>query len=141
MSPRRKSNTEAQSFVSRAGWYSLRYPIDWTVREDETCIELCNPDEGVGALHVSAYRTCEPVDPKQELLENLEPTPDAQDIAVSLVGTKRIASFEAVSNLFFQKTWYISDKSYLVLATYNCHEENKDKEVEEVERIIRSIEF
>ena len=139
-----QTSERIQAFVSRAGWYSLRHPIEWTVEEDETCVELCDPEQGFGALHISAYQTPAPVDPREELLDALsdyEPPPKAEDVAVTLDGTKKVASFESVSNLSFQKTWYISDKSYLVLVTYNCGDENKDKELEKVEDIVRSIEL
>jgi hypothetical protein len=95
-------------------------------------------------LHISAYQTSTPVDPKKELLDDLsdyKPPPKAEDIAVTLDGTKRVASFESVCNLSFQKTWFISDKSYLVLVNYNCAYKYKDKELERVENIVRSIEL
>jgi hypothetical protein len=143
MSPRKNSQT-SKAFVSRAGWYSLRHPLEWTVEEDDTCVELFDPDQGVGALHISAYQTPSPVDPREELLDALsdyKPPPRVEDVAMTLEGTKKAASFESVSNHSFQKTWYISDKNYLVLVTYDCGDENKDKELEIVEDIVRSIEL
>lgn len=95
-------------------------------------------------MHISAYHTPAPVDPRVELLGDLSdytPPPKADDVVVNLEGAKRIASFESVRNGSFQKTWYISDKSYLVMVTYDCAEENKHKELEKVENIVRSIEL
>ena len=73
----------SQTFISRAGWYSLRHPLDWTAEEGDTFLELCEPEQGVGALHISAYQTPGPVDPREELLEALsdsEPSPKVEDI-------------------------------------------------------------
>jgi hypothetical protein len=130
-------------FISRAGWYSFRYPIGWTAAEDDVCVELYDPEHGVGVLHISAYQTPAPIDPKDELLDDLadyKPAPKAEDITVTVAATKKVASFESVSDQSFQKTWYISDKSYLVLVTYNCADKNKAKELQRVEKIVKSIE-
>ncbi len=117
--------------------------MEWTVEEDDTCVELCDPERGVGALHISAYQTPNAVDPREELLDALsdyKPPPKVEDVTVTVEGTKRIATFESVSDDSFQKTWYISDKNYLVLITYDCGIQNENEELEKVEKIVRSIE-
>lgn len=136
-------NKPSKVFVSRAGWYSLRYPREWELEEDENYVALYEPEKGVGALHVSAYETPGPADPKKEMLDHLsdnETPVKAEDITVRLNGTKEIASFEQVNPGSFQKTWFVSDNGYLVLATYDSNAEDRDKELGEVENIINSIE-
>ena len=89
---------------------------------------MYDPENGVGALHISAYEIPAPVDPKEELLKHLsdhKPPPDPEEVLEALDGTKRTASFEYVSNHSFQKIWFISHKNHLALATYECDAEEK----------------
>lgn len=139
-----KTSQRSKVFVSRAGWYSLRHPIQWEVEEDEGSVALYDPEQGVGALHISAYKTPAPADPREELLEHLsdnKPPAKEEDITVTVDGTKTVASFEYVVKNSFHKLWFISDKGHLVLANYNCDSEDKDKEMQEVENVVRSIEL
>jgi len=36
-------------FISRAGWYVLKYPVYWELEEDSETVTLYNPKSGVGA--------------------------------------------------------------------------------------------
>lgn len=139
-----KTSQKSKVFLSRAGWYSFRHPIEWEVEEDESSVAVYDPKHGVGALHISAYKTPASADPKEELLEHLSdnnPPPKAEDIIVTLDRTKRVASFEYVSKRSFNKIWFISDQGNLVLVTYNCDNEERDKDLVEVENIVRSVEL
>lgn len=128
--------------MSRAGWFSLSYPIGWELEEDEYAA-VYNPD-GVGALYISSYEAPGPVDPKKELSEHLsdqKPSVRSSDIHTWTEGDKTLASSELVDQQSFQKTWFIGRDSYLVIATYNCEVEDKDIERNEIEEIVRSIQI
>src|SRR5687768_5264492 len=64
-------NDGQKLYISKAGWYSLRYPGSWTAEEGEDCTTFSNPENGVGALQVSAYETPTKQNPKDLLLEFL----------------------------------------------------------------------
>lgn len=140
----RKNSTSAKkAFISRSGWFSLHHPAHWEVDEDEY-IAIYEPENGVGALHVSAYEAPETIDPRAELLEHLSedrPSIGLEDIEESTDGPKTIASFESIDDSSFDKVWFIAQGSYLVIATYNSEAEDKGKEEKEIEEIIHSIEI
>lgn len=136
-----RSSAAKRSFISRAGWFSLNHPETWEVEEDEY-IALYDPENGVGALHISAYEAPGPVDPRAELLEHLseeDPSIRLEDIQTSVDGPKATASFESTDETSFDRVWFIGQGSYLVIATYHSDPEDKDKETNEVEEIVRSI--
>jgi Domain of unknown function (DUF3805) len=138
---RKTTNRAKKGFISRAGWFSLNLSAEWNVDEDEYAA-VYNPTEGVGALHISAYRAPGSVDPKSELLQHLSKDNSEvkqEDIKTTIQGTKTVASFERTSGESFEKVWFVGDGPYLLIATYICDFEDKQKETSEIEDIIRSI--
>jgi hypothetical protein len=140
---RKNSSGAKKAFISRSGWFSLHHPAHWEVDEDEY-IAVYDPENGVGALHVSAYEAPETVDPRAELLEHLSqdhPSIRLEDLQTWVDGPRTIASFESIADGSFDKVWFIAQGSYLVIATYNSDAEDKDKEEKTIEEIIHSIEI
>lgn len=141
MSQKPTSGRSKRVFISRAGWFSLHYPSGWDIEEEEY-VAVYNPKEGVGALHISAYQAPESVDPKAELMELMSKENrevKLEHIETSIDGTKTVASYESVSAECFEKAWFVGDGSYLLIATYNCDVEDKQKELSKIEDIISSI--
>lgn len=139
----RRSNGPKKAFISKAGWFSLHYPFDWEAEEDEY-VAIYAPQNGVGALHISAYQAPGLVDPKSELSEHLaqeNPSAPLENIQTSVAGTKTVASFESVDQQSFYKVWFVAHDSYLLIATYNCDTEDRKKEMAEIEEIVQSIDF
>jgi uncharacterized protein DUF3805 len=129
-------------YISQAGWYSLKYPPAWEVEEDEACVTIYDPHNGVGALQISAYRTPDHQNPKSVLLEHLSDdgvTPDRKRIKVHKNNGKTVASYNYVESPWYKKIWFISQDTFLLLITYNCKTEHEGKEAGAVEEIIRSI--
>jgi hypothetical protein len=129
-------------FVSRAGWFSLRYPSDWEIKEDEF-LAVYHPT-GVGALHISAYQRPNEVDPKAELIEQLSEQHqfvDYEKVKTSRNRDYQIASHESISDESFEKVWFLSKGSYLVIATYNVDVGDMSNEMAEVEDIVHSIDI
>jgi hypothetical protein len=139
----RKNNEGDSLYISRAGWYSLKYPAEWELEENEECITIYNPNEGVGALQVSAYSTPADENPRDILAGYLLDIQDVFDkgrIRFDEVGKKKIATYDYINNHWYKKVWFISQESCLILVSYNCKVEHQEHELEKIEKIIRSIE-
>ena len=129
-------------YTSRAGWYSLRFPGNWEIEEDEDCMTFYDPQDGVGALQVSAYSAPLPEDPKAVLLEYLSDKRipiKKRKIAVQQVESKIISSYDFTNEKGFEKIWFISQGLYVLFVTYLCGTENIGKETDLIEEIVDSI--
>lgn len=138
----RKTNERANAFVSRTGWYSFYYPKGWAVEESDDSTAVYEPEQGVGALHISAYQTPSPVNPRSELIEHLSdnvPPVDEERIVSFSSDSKNVASFDCVNNQNFHKIWFIGDGSFLVLVNYVSDKEDVGSELTKVDEIVASI--
>jgi hypothetical protein len=144
MSPEgRSSNSQNDKiFISRAGWFILRYPEAWEIQEDRECVTLCEPVSGVGALAISSYSVPGPRDAKGLLLEFLESQgiiADRTGIAAANSADSYIASYEYIAGEKYLKAWAIVRRDVLVLVTYNCKKGLEQRERRVVEDIVKSI--
>ena len=129
-------------FTCESGLYSVRYPQHWEVEEDEYCVTICDPQNGVGALQISTYRAPNPQNPGEVLFEYLSShqiTAEKAEIEVLNVGKKSMSTYDFVKNSSFKKLWFISHGRYLLFITYFCDAGNEDKESLIVREIVDSI--
>ena len=138
----RTLNDGTKLYISKANWYSLRYPGSWTAEEGEDCTTFSDPENGVGALQISAYETPTGQDPKDLLLEYLS------DYDISFDGKKLIfqrdnalstASYSYSEGPWFKRVWFVSEGNHLLMITYTCKVEHQGKEDREVEKIVHSV--
>lgn len=138
-----QSNPTSRVFISRTGWYSFAYPAHWSVDENEDSVAAFDPENGVGAVHISAYQTPAEVDSKAELLEQLSdsvPAFDPQQVRTNVSGSKNVSSFNYRDGGNFHQIWFIGDGHYLLLANYICDSKDVGRELAQVEDIIGSVE-
>jgi len=132
----------ANIFISKAHWYSLRYPDNWEAEDGEDCATICEPKHGAGALQISAYSTPLHQDPRDVLLEYLSDNDlaiDERRITSQQVERKSLCSYELTNDKGFERLWFISQGSYVLFVTYLCNLEDSGKEIGKVEEIIDSI--
>ena len=146
MTPSRRSQTPSDKglFVSRSGWYSIRYPSHWTVEDEEDCTTLSDMENGVGALQISAYQTPSHQNPKEVLREYLADN-DISYESHSLISQKEdqsdIASYKYTQDRWAKQVWFVSFRKTLLMITYTCKVEDQGVEEGEVEEMIRSVTF
>ena len=89
---------------------------------------MYDPENGVGALHISAYEIPAPVDPKEELLKHLsdhKPPPDPEEVLEALDGTKGLLALNTLATTLSKRYGLSATKNHLALATYECDAEEK----------------
>jgi hypothetical protein len=145
MNPSRRTpnrSDEEKQFVSKAGWYSLLYPSHWVVQEEEDCDTFSDPENGVGALQVSAYQTPGSQNSLAVLREYLSDSNARHDenklVSYEKAGTS-IASCDYMQGRWAKRVWFLSCGNYLLMVTYNCKVEDQEVEAREVERVLESI--
>jgi len=129
-------------FISRAGWYVLKYPGSWELEEDSETVTLYNPKSGVGALVLSSYSTPGTSDAKALLLQFLESQniiAEKKRITLTKQAETRVASYDHTSPHGYMKAWAILEGPLLVLITYNCKRGAEEREMRVVEEIIKSL--
>jgi len=129
-------------FISRAGWYVLKYPGSWELEEDNETVTLYNLDRGVGALVLSSYSTPGTSNAETLLLQFVESQSiiaDKKRITLTEQAETRIASYDHTSPQGYMKAWAILEGPLLVLITYNCKSGAEEREMRVVEEIIKSL--
>ncbi len=138
----RSLNSGQKLYISKANWYSLRYPGSWRSEEDEDCTTFSDPENGVGALQVSAYETPATKDPKDLLLEYLS------DHGISLVEKKLIfqrddgrsmASYSYTEGPWLKRIWFVSKGNHLLMITYNRKVDHQGMEDQVVDKVVHSV--
>ena len=129
-------------FISRAGWYLLKYPGSWELEEDNETVTLYNPDRGVGALVLSSYSTLGTSKAEallNQFLENQNIIADKDRITLTEQAEARIASYDHKSPQGYMKAWAILEEALLVLVMYNCKSGPEEREMRVVEEIVKSL--
>ncbi len=135
-------NNNRKHYVSNAGWYSLMYPKTWVAQESEECTTFSDPENGVGALQISAYETPTYQNSKDTLLRYLldnDISFDEGELTFQIDDGKSTASYRYLQGLWFKRVWFISKGNRLLMITYNCKAEHQGKEDQLIEEIVRAI--
>lgn len=135
-------NENEKHYVSKAGWYSLRYPSYWIVEEGQECTTFFDPENGVGALQVSAYETPTKQNPKDVLMEYLSDHSipfDEKKLICREADGRSIASYNYAAEPWFKRVWFISEDNHLLMITHNRKGKYQETEDREVERIVDSV--
>lgn len=130
-------------YVSSTGWYTFVYPEGWSITDEDDCVTICDSENGVGALQVSAYRAPEPQDPTDLLFEYLTDNGVASNEGSThcyeLEGDRVAVSDYVRDDGFFFRIWFLAKKEVFLLVTYNCKNEDRESEVVTVGTIVDSI--
>jgi hypothetical protein len=129
-------------YVSPSKWYSLQYPINWSIEEDGNCTTFYKKS-GVGALQISSYDTGSLQSAKDNLVEYLGDEEIEDEVKISFHNSrgKEIAFCTYSKENDFFKVWIITKNEILLFATYNCEIHLKDVEIAEVDNIIKALDI
>ena len=131
-----------QLYKSPIGLYSLSFPENWKVEENQEFVTFSEPQNGVGALQISSYSTPEKQSSEELLLDYLSENGVVLDqsriITKSLFGAN-VAHFEFIDLTWYRRVWFICRENYLLFVTYNCKIQSQNFERAQIERIIGSI--
>lgn len=140
------SDIRYQPYRSPEGWYSLIYPDTWECEVIEGIPAFYDPQNGVGALQVSAFvnRTGN-YDIEEELIRflNFHHIDYDENSIASFKNNQgsEIRACEFISEHRFWLSYLIANGAKLILCTYNS-DESPDAELSEILRnIISSIQF
>jgi len=135
-------NQNSLIYTSPSKWYSLQYPLSWSVEEDENCTTFYKKD-GIGALQISAYDTGSLQSAKNNLVEYLNDEDIEDETKISCYNSrgKEIALCYYNKEDDFFKVWIITKGIILLLVTYNCEMQLKDTEIAEVDNIIGTLDI
>ncbi len=119
-------------------WWSIDLATGWAGSSAEECYEIVKPD-GLGALHISSYRKDEKIT-KDDVLELMELDEDA----IKHVSEKQWGEFNSFQLAYsdvdaFWRVWWLYKDNLLIYATYNCNLEDKGKESEDVDFMMKTI--
>lgn len=134
--------TQSQRYRSRAGWYSVEYPGDWAVEESDDLVTFYRRETGVGALQLSAFRTPGQQDTREVLVEYLSDKDlpiNRGSVSVEEQNLREVSTYHYIDGDSYRQFWVISQGPYLLFVTYNCKAVDKEKELDCVLSIIRSI--
>ena len=111
------------------------YPMNWEIETNGKIISVYNP-EGVGALQFSIYQGSKMPAHTRDYLQSLL---NKHQISTEVVVDRNydIASFIDDAGKYW-KYWLVHTNSKLIFATYNCYEADSQKEINEMETIVRS---
>ncbi|MCZ2391526.1 MAG: DUF3805 domain-containing protein [Acidobacteria bacterium] len=111
-----------------ASWFSLRYPVTWSLSEGTECTSLFDETNGSGALQISAYETDSNIDAVEALSEYLrEEAVSYPDTCSSTVNGASMAIASYSKENFCTNVWVLSKECRLLLITY-AREEGSDSE-------------
>lgn len=133
--------------------FSMQAPSGWVditdeVEADHPPLTLAKPD-GVGALQfsIALYSSgAEPNPCSKELLQMVNEFGRARGwrraaLQVTEEEPLRLAAASFHVDDTFYRVWYISDGLNFAFITYNCEWKQEHKELEECERMVRTIRF
>jgi hypothetical protein len=131
--------TPAQKRIFLSLWWKANVPAGWTVEQDESCATFTQ-ESGVGALQISCVRKKDGQATEKDIQSAAEDWPHAEFSwewmqLGSLAGLYR----ERIDNDIFWMEWFLSKEALLFLITYNCDHEKRYDEVNDVHKIISSI--
>jgi hypothetical protein len=137
---------EYQVYRSPNGWYMLVYPENWAFEVIEQIPAFYDPEEGSGALQISAFENKEgEFDLGEELQRFLnfhKIDYDEERVACfeNSEGSK-IEACEFISDDRFWLVYMISNRHKLIVATYNSDEKPNKPLSQILTNIISSIRF
>ena len=120
MNPSARNQTLSKGgtlYTSKAGWYSLRYPRSWVAEDSEDCTTFSDPENGVGALQISAYETPTHQDSKDILVEFLSDNQiplDETKLAFEKNEGRCTASYSYSQGPWFKRIWFVSESNRLL---------------------------
>ncbi len=120
-------------------WWSTNYPSSWVSEEEKDCHSFYNND-GVGALQVSAYKKENGEVNNSELISFIEGyTPS--DISLEQIYSGDFQGFYChfISDEEYWKYWILKAGGLMLFITYNCAEDDKGIEDQEIDIITKNI--
>ena len=133
-------------YISPSNLYELQVPNGWTYEESAEGLLLYDPENGVGAVQISAY--CFPTGHKVDLKEELHQfvsrwTVDLSESEVRISKTNGTLTAKC-SFLHEGRVWVIwimVGGNKVLFVTYNCREDDLNAEIDQVHDIVNSIAF
>lgn len=118
--------------------FGFAYPETWEVGNDGNLISVYDPENGLGALQFTLYEVVEPsgIDLISEFEDYLGDRHGHFEIQT---GGDFVYCIVKDEEEVWWRYWLFIQGNIMVFATYNCEQQDKGKEDQEVERIIKSI--
>jgi Domain of unknown function (DUF3805) len=131
----------SNSYISKNKWYSIDYPMNWIIDDDDDCVAFYKESDGVGALQVSAFETDTFENAKISVIEylNEQEITDYTDVLEFQIDDNSFASSTFIQGNDFQQVWVITKKNKLVLVTYICENDDMYEEKDERLSIVETI--
>lgn len=128
-------------YTSRAGFYSIYIPESYSLEDDGDIVGIYDNDNGVGTIHISAYKIDESYDFKveNELIDFINNT-DVKLVNMEINNNTRVRT-EFSTNDCHWRYWLKFENRKAIFITYNCDVSNKDKERKIVDEIVASLEI
>ena len=118
--------------------WSIELADGW-VGELEEDIHIIYHPNGVGALQISAFIKDSPIT-NEDLIENT----GLDDEGISHLNKNKWGQFEGYElnysdgENFLRKWWLVKGNTFLLL-TYNCETQDKDQELNDINRMVSSL--
>lgn len=134
---KRKSKDTGRSQIFASVWWSVELPPGWKGSPDSRCVTFrSNPP--LGALQVSSARKDRAIT-DQDLKEFMnEATTSETEIKINFGPFSGFSVQYTKEGLFWQE-WWLRSGQVMVYATYNVVQNVKQSELEDVEKILRSL--
>jgi hypothetical protein len=126
------------------GWFTVEVPEGWN-RQTEDCVTTLTSPRGIGILYLSAARHAKGrqdsfggADFLTRFLKSLGLEVDESEIALSPGLGCRIYTYVRETESARWRFWSVTDDETALLMSYACALDERDRESEEVEEIVRS---
>jgi hypothetical protein len=126
------------------GWFTVEVPEGWN-RQTEDCVTTLSSPRGIGILYLSAARHAKGrqdsfggADFLTRFLKSLGLEVDESEIALSPGLGCRIYTYVRETESARWRFWSVTDDETALLMSYACALDERDRESEEVEEIVRS---
>lgn len=116
---------------------TVTIPEEWEVYQENGVVTIYDPVKGVGALQLSLYGKSKEVNVLDELKDYL--SDKYEDVAVDLLDGRAYSETVDEDDVYW-RYWLFLKKDDIIFMSYNCDEEEKDRETTVIDEIIRSIE-
>ena len=126
------------------GWFTVEVPEGWN-RRTEDCVTTLTSPRGIGILYLSAARHAKGrqdsfggADFLTRFLKSLGLEVEESEIALSPGLGCRIYTYVRDTETAHWTFWSVTDDETALLMSYACALRERDRELEEVEGIVRS---
>ena|SRR5579863_2047561 len=129
-------------YKSPSDCYQLIHPKSWEIEENENTISIYDAIKGVGAINITSYLIPQDYQfyVEKELIEFVDKEDIPQNgIKVILVDKKKIAFLELEVEDRFWCYYVLFCNHKALFITYNCKAVDKNKELDEVSQIVKTI--